>query len=222
MEDVRSWLQTLSDKEYIETFRTTKGVAAYITAKGQLEVRSYASQYRHMQYHLTSFDEVFQEAYKILESLQHDHGSLFRMVAATPIFGVELRSEVRERWRGLLVGRIEGGCPTEIVCLDWRLRNNAIHSPLGNFCRALSQFLELSTEDAELLYQTATSHTEFFEHLLSNRNPFFKLKLGDDPPFSSSSALHHLVLEQAYYTLHPRKHYQRKCPSSESLPRTQR
>jgi len=132
---------------------------------------------------LGSFDEIFHHALQLLVQLKDDPKSDFRMVAASPVFGIEMNPALRENWRSALVSRILSGFRTEIVCLDPRLNDDQRNSPLFRFCSALASSYLKNPDKAQDLFQIAREDVEFFQQFTQGKHPAFSLRLGDEPPF---------------------------------------
>ena len=145
---------------------------------------------------LNDFPEIFAMATQLLEELKNGSKTVFKIISASPVLGLELDDAETKRWRGLLASRIEAGCHTEIVCLDPRSVSGD-RSPLGSFCKTMAEtYLEQrdsSARDAKhaqtkrmqnfkRLYNLGRTQIEVFQTRYSGR-PNFKLKWSGDPPF---------------------------------------
>ncbi|HKV95446.1 MAG TPA: class I SAM-dependent methyltransferase [Candidatus Angelobacter sp.] len=145
---------------------------------------------------LNDFPEIFAKATELLEDLKNGPRTVFKIISASPVLGLELDDSETKKWRGLLASRIEAGCETEIVCLDPRSLQGQ-RSPLGTFCKTLAEtYLEQqnpTTHDAKhtqakrmenfkRLYNLGRTQIERFQTRYSGRTNF-KLKWSGDPPF---------------------------------------
>jgi hypothetical protein len=145
---------------------------------------------------LNDFPEIFAKATEILEELKNGPRTVFKIISASPVLGLELSDSDTKKWRGLLASRIEAGCETEIVCLDPRSVEGH-RSPLGIFCKTLAEnYLEQKTagahnthrspektkENFKRLYNLGRTQIEGFQTRYSGRVNF-KLKWSGDPPF---------------------------------------
>ena len=135
-----------------------------------------------MQSPLSSFDEVAERATKLLEGLGARSNTKFRYTSATPILGVELDESHREKWRRLLIARIEAGCLTEAVCLDPNAHDGQALSSLGEFCKVLAESYLKNKTQFSLMWDRARGFTEDFGQRFSSYSNF-KMRLGGDPPF---------------------------------------
>jgi predicted RNA methylase len=132
---------------------------------------------------LRTFEDVFHRSLGLLESIEDDNKSSFRMVAASPVFGIEMREELRDKWRRALERRIVSGLTTEVVCLDSRVTGDQYNSPLFRFCAALAEYYLKDTTRLQALFRTASKDVEDFQQLARVRDKSFSLRLGQEPPF---------------------------------------
>lgn len=130
---------------------------------------------------LQSFHEIFHSAVELLEELGRDKKTTFRMIAAAPVLGFELSEDERDRWSAALAGRVEGGCPTEIICLSADLTGKSPKSSLGRFCDALAVHYKRDASLSGKLFRTAQDDLSHFQ-ALAKVKPNFKLRTGEDPP----------------------------------------
>lgn len=131
---------------------------------------------------LSSFDQVVAKATALLQELGDRPNTVFKFVSACPVLGLELGDNSRNRWRSLLVSRIEAGCETEIVCLDPGSSAASPLSPLGAFCKALAESHLNQPDRSHELYDHARRQIEFFQsNYCDTANLTFRL--GAEPPF---------------------------------------
>lgn len=149
---------------------------------------------------LRDFPEIFKKATELLEGLKNGPQTVFKIISASPVLGLEFDNDETEKWRSLLASRIEAGRETEIVCLDPRSLGGR-RSPLGNFCKTLGEKYLRQIEQREgksekrtvdgnadpmrnfrQLYDLGRTQIESFQAKYS-KQPMFKLKWSSDPPF---------------------------------------
>lgn len=149
---------------------------------------------------LSDFPEIFKKATELLDGLKNGPKTVFKIISASPVLGLEFDDGETEKWRSLLASRIEAGRETEIVCLDPR-SVGGVRSPLGSFCKTLEEkYLrqieqrdrksEKRTPDGNAeamrnfsqLYNLGRTQIESFQAKYS-KQPKFKLKWSSDPPF---------------------------------------
>lgn len=131
---------------------------------------------------LNSFAEVVAKASSLLEELGNRPDTVFKFVSGCPVLGLELDEVHRNRWRTLLVSRIEADCKTEIVCLNPRSSPITPLSPLASFCKTLAESYLHNPNRFDGLYDLGRKQIESFQTNYSNRTNL-TFRLGAEPPF---------------------------------------
>jgi len=138
-----------------------------------------------MQSPLTDFSQVMERATWLLAELGNRQGTVFKVISASPILGLELKDTSGDRWRRLLVHRIEANCDTHIVCLDPETQF-APTAPLTAFCRVLAEHhLKQPDRFEELLKRGRNQIQKFQDDYLRppNARTNLTMKFGDEPGY---------------------------------------
>lgn len=132
---------------------------------------------------IEKFDDLFDQALSLLISLRNNPDSVFQMVAATPILGVEIKEKKRLEWEKHFKARIESGRKTDIVCLQDDF-NESNFSHLREFCKTLSRYY-LEDKDKNKTNELLTFSRKEIDNFttLATNNENFTLSRGEDPPF---------------------------------------
>ena len=128
---------------------------------------------------LNSFAEVITKATSLLEEIGTRPDTVFKFVSACPVLGLELDEARRNRWRTLLISRIEAGCKTEMVCLNPRSSTDVPVSSLASFCKTLVEKYLHSPDRFNELYKYATKQIDTFQ----SYSNLAHIRLGAEPPF---------------------------------------
>src|SRR2546425_1631661 len=106
---------------------------------------------------LTDFAQVMEKASQLLAELENRGGTVFKVISASPILGLELNDSDTSgnRWQHLLVSRIEANRKTDIICLDPGTQFSPT-APLTTFCRALAEHYLTQPNRFEQLLNRAT------------------------------------------------------------------
>jgi len=130
---------------------------------------------------LGTFDSVYSKAFELLVSIKDDPNSIFMMISATPVFGIELHDEDRDKWARTLKQRIVSNYATRIVCLDWGTKAEPRLSPLYLFCKALTEsYLKDPAKATELFCRAREDTIAFLRLAFGYSNSV--IHLGSDPP----------------------------------------
>src|ERR1039457_862921 len=131
---------------------------------------------------LTDFSQVIQRASQLLTDLGDREGTVFKVISASPILGLELENDARgNRWEKLLVSRIVANCETQIICLDPGTQFSTT-APLTTFCRALAEhYLKDPTRFEELLDRGRKQIDRFQDDYQNRTN--LTMKFGEEPGF---------------------------------------
>jgi methylase of polypeptide subunit release factors len=134
---------------------------------------------------LVKFESIFKEALSILEFVENDPKSKFLIIAAAPVFGIELPEEDRKQWTNQLRSRIVNNYDTKMVCLDPRPRDGQ-KSALDRFCSALARHYKKkeSGEEYQRYKEIALDDLlEFGQLTLSHSDGSAEIRIGDDSPY---------------------------------------
>lgn len=130
---------------------------------------------------LTDFSQVIERATQLLAELGNRQGTVFKVISASPILGLELKDTSGTRWQRLLVSRIEANCTTEIICLDPGTQFCST-APLTTFCRALAEHYLKQSDLFEELLNRATKQMQRFQDDYRKRTNL-SMKFGEEPGY---------------------------------------
>lgn len=122
---------------------------------------------------LDSFDEVYRRAKDLLSSLSDEQSSVFRMISATPVLGLEYGATENQEWIALMESRITTQKQTEIICL------HGDGQAIEQFCSNLAVHLGLKDKRLEFL-DNARDYIGRFKQAAESKT--FRLRECDSSP----------------------------------------
>ncbi len=130
---------------------------------------------------LTDFSQVIERASQLLDELGHRKGTVFKVISASPILGLELNDSSGNRWERLLVSRIQADRATDIICLDPGTQFSST-APLTTFCRAMAEhYLRDPNCFAKLLSRGTKQIQKFQDDYREHKN--LTMKFGEEPGY---------------------------------------
>ena len=130
---------------------------------------------------LTDFSQVIERASQLLAELGNRKGTVFKVISASPILGLELNDSRGDRWQRLLVSRIQADCTTDIICLEPGTQFSPT-APLTTFCRALAEhYLKDPSAFAKLLDRGTKQIQKFQDDYRGKTN--LTMKFGEEPGY---------------------------------------
>lgn len=136
---------------------------------------------------LTGIQEIKDEALSMLERAGTAPESRFWMIAAAPVFGIELPDKDVQEWRDLVEARIRNGLNVEFLCWKWESPGGVKDSHLGKFCKQLQSYLQTmryaqASEPGAYIRRTWQMVDEMLALARGGRRDQFFLGLVGEPP----------------------------------------
>src|SRR5579864_3492162 len=130
---------------------------------------------------LKDFPQVMERATQLLVELDNRKGTVFKIISASPILGLEVDDATGSRWEKLLVDRITADCETVIVCLDPGTQFSTT-APLTKFCRALADHYLKDPGRWQKLLNKGREQIDRFQDQFKNRSNL-TMRFGDEPGY---------------------------------------